>query len=47
MNRVADKVAIVTGASVGLGAASVRMLASEGAAVVLADIKDKEGQELE
>lgn len=47
MNRVADKVVIVTGASLGLGAASARMLAREGAAVVLADIEDKEGQALQ
>lgn len=46
MNRVADKVAIITGASLGLGAASARMLAREGAAVVLADIKDEEGEAL-
>jgi len=46
MNRVANKVVIITGASLGLGAASARMLAKEGAAVVLADIKDEEGEAL-
>lgn len=46
MGRVANKIVIVTGASLGLGAASARMLAREGAAVVLADIKDEEGQAL-
>jgi NAD(P)-dependent dehydrogenase (short-subunit alcohol dehydrogenase family) len=44
MNRVANKVVIITGASLGLGAASAQMLAKEGAAIVLADIKDEEGQ---
>lgn len=38
MNRVRDKVAIVTGAGSGIGAACARALASEGAKVVFADI---------
>jgi 3(or 17)beta-hydroxysteroid dehydrogenase len=46
MDRVANKVALVSGASLGLGAAMVRMLAREGATVVLADIKDEEGEAL-
>ncbi len=44
MKRVADKIAIVTGAAMGLGAASARMLAREGATVVLTDIRDEEGK---
>ena len=40
MGRVAGKIALVTGAASGLGAASARMLAREGAAVLLADIDD-------
>ena len=44
MNRVRDKIAIVTGGALGLGAASARMLAREGAKVVITDIKDKEGE---
>lgn len=44
MARVQEKVAVVTGASVGLGEAAAQMLAREGAKVVLTDIKDKEGQ---
>lgn len=38
MDRVADKVALVTGAAQGLGAAIASMLANEGAQVVLTDI---------
>ncbi|WP_445504396.1 glucose 1-dehydrogenase [Microvirga sp. G4-2] len=44
MNRVADKVVIVTGAALGLGRASAMMLAREGAKVVLTDIRDAEGE---
>ena len=43
MDRVRDKVALVTGGALGLGEASARMLAREGATVVLTDIKDEEG----
>jgi NAD(P)-dependent dehydrogenase (short-subunit alcohol dehydrogenase family) len=44
MDRVRDKIAIVTGGSLGLGAASAQMLAREGAIVVVTDIKDNEGE---
>ena len=44
MERLKDKVAIVTGAALGLGAATAQMLAREGAKVVLTDIKDAEGK---
>ena len=37
MGRVQDKVALVTGAALGIGAASSRLLALEGAIVVLTD----------
>lgn len=47
MGRVQDKVAIVTGAALGLGEATARMLAREGAKVVLTDIKDEEGEQVE
>lgn len=39
MGRFTDKVAIVTGAGSGIGAATARLLASEGAAVTVADIR--------
>lgn len=41
MGRVSGKVAIVTGAAQGLGEATARLLAAEGAAVVLADLQEK------
>lgn len=44
MARVEGKVAIVTGAALGLGEASASLLAREGAKVVLTDIKDREGE---
>ncbi|MBX3705741.1 MAG: glucose 1-dehydrogenase [Pseudomonadales bacterium] len=46
MGRAAGKVAIVTGAANGLGAASARALHAEGAAVVVADIDTNAGTAL-
>jgi 3(or 17)beta-hydroxysteroid dehydrogenase len=46
MGRVAGKVCMVTGASLGLGQASARMLAREGAKVVLTDLREAEGHAL-
>jgi len=40
------KVALVTGAGSGIGAASARLLAQEGAFVVLSDVNDGHGQEV-
>lgn len=47
MNRVAGKVALVTGAASGLGRADATVLAREGAKVVITDINGDAGQELE
>jgi 3alpha(or 20beta)-hydroxysteroid dehydrogenase len=46
MGRVAGKVALITGAARGQGAAHARLLAAEGAQVVITDIKDGEGRAL-
>ena len=46
MGRVEGKVAIVTGAASGLGAADARLLAEEGASVVLTDINVEAGESL-
>lgn len=42
--RVSGKVALVTGSARGQGAAHARLLAEEGAAVLLTDVLDEEGQ---
>ncbi len=44
--RFSGKVAVVTGAASGIGAASARLLASEGAIVFASDIDDEGGQKL-
>jgi len=45
LTRLQGKVAIVTGAARGIGRAYAHGLASAGAAVVMADIREEEGQE--
>ncbi len=46
MDRVKDKVAIVTGGARGIGAAYARILVSEGAKVVIGDLLDAQGEAL-
>ena len=43
--RVAGKVALVSGAARGIGAATAKLLAQEGAAVVLGDVLETEGRQ--
>ena len=45
MSRVAGKVVLVTGAGSGIGRATARLLASEGATVIASDVNQKGGQE--
>lgn len=44
MDRVADKIALITGAARGIGAETARTLAREGATVILTDILADEGK---
>src|SRR5262245_25621824 len=44
--RVQGKVAVITGASLGIGRACATMLAAQGAAVAVTDVLDTEGNEL-
>jgi 3(or 17)beta-hydroxysteroid dehydrogenase len=46
MNRLARKVAIVTGAASGLGRADAQALVGEGAKVLLTDVNESAGQDL-
>ncbi len=46
LGRVAGKVAIVTGASSGMGVEHAKLLVAEGASVVLADVSDAAGRTL-
>ncbi len=43
--RLADKVAIITGAASGIGRATARIFAQEGARVVVADVRPEPGRE--
>lgn len=44
MGRLDGKVAVVTGGALGIGEACCRLMAREGAAVAVADVKDEEGR---
>jgi NAD(P)-dependent dehydrogenase (short-subunit alcohol dehydrogenase family) len=45
MNRVQDKIAVVTGAANGIGKAISELLAAEGAWVLVTDIEDEPGEQ--
>ena len=47
MDRLKDKVAIITGAASGMGAAHVKMFVDEGAKVVFSDIQEDKGVALQ
>lgn len=44
MNRLLNKVAVITGAAGGIGRGIAAMMAREGAAVIIGDIKDAQGE---
>ncbi len=46
MARLQDKVAIITGGARGMGSATSRIFAAEGAKVIIADVLDQEGENL-
>ncbi len=47
MDRLKDKIAVITGAASGIGLGTVELFVAEGARVLAADIQDDKGRELE
>ena len=45
MNRLDDKVALISGGARGIGAETARLMTAAGAHVVLGDVLDEEGEE--
>ena len=46
MNEIEGRAALITGASSGIGAATARLFVAEGARVVIADVRDEDGERL-
>ena len=47
MDRLKDKIAVITGAASGIGRGTVELFVAEGCKVLAADIQDEQGRELE
>ncbi|HXC55736.1 MAG TPA: SDR family oxidoreductase [Rhizomicrobium sp.] len=47
MDRLKDKIAVITGAASGIGLGTVELFVAEGARVLAADVQDERGRELE
>ncbi|MBS0470845.1 MAG: SDR family oxidoreductase [Proteobacteria bacterium] len=47
MDRLKDKIAVITGAASGIGLGTVELFVAEGAKVIAADVQDDKGKDLE
>ena len=47
MGRLANKIAVISGAGAGIGKATAKMFAREGASVVIADLDQEKGRAVE